>query len=527
MTTRSGPTRRALLKMAVGGALSGSLLAACGSPMPSASKSDSAPTPAAKPAAPTEAAKSAAPVAATAAPAANTAAPAATKPAAPATAAGAATTPAAGAATTPAAAVATKPAAAPAAAAPATLQPATVEWWVAPGTDVGSKDAQESLLPLFAKTPAGEKVKVNAQIIPEGGYDDKLTTAFATGSGLPDVAIIGNAEWFPKVNDLRDYIARDKLDVGMYSKSHFDIHSRYLDQIVALPLGVGATMYFYNQTLLDAKGVKAPEWGYKADQFLADALKIGDKSKKIYGSFRQQTIWRGEFFAFGARPFSEDGTKVEGFMNGPKTVRAFEFMHDWLTSDAVPTSAENDVLRTEGTGPLDLFNTGRLGFGALNNGQFKVVDKAGVKFGLVHQPVVDGEDYWHNGWTTRIGMPQASKVKDGAWEWIKFFTGEPGQRHLMSLDQGFTPAIPELWKQHPGAADPRLQFFFKITGQTRQLREFLFKFPYVAKVTRLNQELYDQIYLKRIAKADIKKRLDETVPMAQKVIDEERAKLKL
>ena len=64
-------------------------------------------------------------------------------------------------------------------------------------------------------------------------------------------------------------------------------------------------------------------------------------------------------------------------------------------------------------------------------------------------------------------------------------------------------------------------------GGTRQVREFLFKFPYVGKVTRLNQELYDQIYLKRIAKGDIKKKLDETVPMAQKVIDEERAKLKL
>jgi multiple sugar transport system substrate-binding protein len=395
-----------------------------------------------------------------------------------------------------------------------------------PGTDVGSKEDQESVVALFAKSPAGETVKVNMTAIPESGYDDKMNTGLATGSGLPDVATIGNADWFPKIASLKDYIARDKVDVNLYSKSHFDIHCRYLDQIIAMPMGIGATMYFYNTTLFEQKGLKAPEWGYTMDQFLADALKIADKAKKVYGSFRQQTIWRGEFFAFGARPFSEDGTKADGFMNSPKTVRAFEFMHDWLTSDAVPTSAENEVLRTEGTGPLDLFSTGRLGFGALNNGQFQVVDKAGVKFGLVHQPMVAGEDIWHNGWTTRIGVPGVSKVKDGAWEWVKFFTGEPGQRQLMSLNHGFTPAIPELWKSHPAAADPRIQFFFKIGG-TRQVREFLFKFPYVGKVTRLNQELYDQIYLKRIAKGDIKKKLDETVPVAQKVIDEERAKLKL
>ena len=154
-------------------------------------------------------------------------------------------------------------------------------------------------------------------------------------------------------------------------------------------------------------------------------------------------------------------------MNSPKTVRAFEFFYDWLTSDSVPTSAENDALKTEGTGPLDLFGTGRLGFGALNNGQFQIVDKAGVKFGLVHQPIVPGEGYWNNGWTIRYGMPGASKVKDAAWEWLRFYTGEPGQKQLMSLNHGFTPVIPELWKSHPAANDPRIQFFFKINTDTQ------------------------------------------------------------
>jgi multiple sugar transport system substrate-binding protein len=503
MTTRASLTRRGLLKATLGGAIASTLLAACGSPVPSSN-------PTAAPANPTEAPKPAAAAPTTAPPAAATAAPA-----------GAST-----AATAPAPA-ATQASAVPTAQPAAAKQPVTVEFWAMPGTDVGSKEDQESVVALFQKSPAGEAVKVNMTAVPESGYDDKMNTGMATGSGLPDVGTIGNADWFPKLTDLRNYISRDNLNLGQYSKSHFDIHCRFLDQIIALPTGIGATMYFYNTTLLDQKGVKAPQWGYTMDQFLADALKISDRSKKIYGAFRQQTIWRGEFFAFGARPFSEDGTKADGYMNSPKTVKAFEFMYDWLTSDAVPTSAENDALKTEGTGPLDLFSSGRLGFGALNNGQFQVVDKAGVKFGLVHQPMVPGEDVWNNGWTTRIGIPNASKVKDGAWEWLKFFTGEPGQKQLMSLNHGFTPVIPELWKTHPAASDPRIQFFFKINTDTKQVREFLFKFPYVGKVTRLNQDLYDQIYLKKIGKGDIKKTLDATVAQAQKVIDEERAKLKL
>ena len=133
--------------------------------------------------------------------------------------------------------------------------------------------------------PAGESVKVNLTAVPESGYDDKMNTALATGSGLPDVGVISNADWFPKIADLRSYISRDKIDLGMYSKSHFDIHCRFLDQIIALPMGIGATMYFYNTTLLDQKGVKAPQWGYTMEQFLADALKIGTGRRRSTGRF--------------------------------------------------------------------------------------------------------------------------------------------------------------------------------------------------------------------------------------------------
>jgi multiple sugar transport system substrate-binding protein len=353
-----------------------------------------------------------------------------------------------------------------------------------------------------------------------------MTTVMGSGVGVPDVSSIVSADWFPAAEDLRPYIARDKVDINIYSKEHFDSRCYYGDKIIGLPTAIGATMYFYNTALFDAKGIKYPEWGYTMDQFLNDAVKISDRSKKIFGATIQTRIWRAEMFAFGARPFSDDGKTVEGYMNGPKTVKAFEFFYDLANSGAVPTAAEFEVLRTEGTGPIDLFNTGRLGFAPLNNGQFGIVEKAGIKYGLIHNPKVQGEDIITNGWAIQIGIPAASKNKDAAWELVKWSAGPDGQKFLQNLNAGFTSAIPAQWKDHPAANDKRLQFFFEIL-KTKMLWTWSGRFPYFNKVTRLNQELYDNIYQGKVKRSDIKSELDKAVPAAQKIVDEERKKLGL
>ncbi len=458
--------------------------------------------------------------AATSAPAATTA-----KPTTGAAATTAPTTGGAAATSAPAATTAGSAAAgAPTAATTATKAAGNVDWWTTAGADIGSQPDQEAFVAAFQKSAAGATVKVKPTFLPDDGFSEKMTTVLATGSGVPDVSTFFNGDWFPQATDLRDYIARDKVDLNQFSKIHFDTRCRFGDKIIGMPIGVGATMYYYNTTLFDKAGLKAPQWGYTTDQYLQDAIKMSDRSKKVFGTSMPKA-WRGEFFAFGARPFSDDGAKVDGYLNGPKTQKAYEFMYDLANSGAVPTAAEFDVIKTEGTGPLDLFNTGRLGFAGLNNGQFQIVDKAGVKFGLIHNPQAPGEDVVTNGWTLQLGIPTASKNKDAAWEYLKWMTTEPGQKFLMLQNHGFTPTIPALWKEHPAAADPRLQFFFKIL-ETRQVWEFAGRFPYFGKVTRTSQELLDKIYLGKVKRGDIKAELDALVAPTQKTLDEERAKLK-
>src|SRR5205814_2332124 len=77
-------------------------------------------------------------------------------------------------------------------------------------------------------------------------------------------------------------------------------------------------------------------------------------------------------------------------------------------------------------------------------------------------PGARGEEIITTGWAVQIGIPSASKNKDAAWEFVKWSAGPEGQKFLQNLNAGFTSVIPALWKDHPAAADKRLQFFFEI-----------------------------------------------------------------
>lgn len=146
---------------------------------------------------------------------------------------------------------------APTAAATTTTRVAgNADWWTVAGADVGNQPDQEALVAEFQKSPAGASVKVKPTFLPDDGFSEKMTTVLATGSGVPDVTSIVNADWFPQATDLKDYIARDTVDLNQFSKIHFDTRCRFGDKIIGLPIGVGATMYFYNTTLFEKAGLK-------------------------------------------------------------------------------------------------------------------------------------------------------------------------------------------------------------------------------------------------------------------------------
>ena len=239
----------------------------------------------------------------------------------------------------------------------------TLEWWTVASEEY-SEEAQRGLVEQFeAEHP---NIKVDMSIVPD--FDTKMTTALGAGQGAPDVAFFWLAEWQPQALDLRPFIERDDFDIDMYFKGNFDSWSRLGDEIIGLPLGVGANFVMYNKDVFDEAGIDYPTGDWTTEDYIEMASQLADEEKKRWGGDRPRGAYRAIWMNHGAKPYSDDSTTVEGYLNGPESVAAYTWLWDLVNSNSTPTPAELEVLASEFTGPVELFLADRIGMATLNNG---------------------------------------------------------------------------------------------------------------------------------------------------------------
>ena len=101
------------------------------------------------------------------------------------------------------------------------------------------------------------------------------------------------------------------------------------------------------------------------------------------------------------------------------------------------------MLGTEGTGPIDLFLSGRLAMATLNNDHMITARNAGIRFGAAPEPHNPEHERFVNAWSQTTSIWEGSDHPAEAWELLKFFGGETGQRFLMENSNLF-PSIPGL-----------------------------------------------------------------------------------
>lgn len=411
----------------------------------------------------------------------------------------------------------TAPAAAPSAT-PAPRQPVTIKWWTVPSEEY-SEQAQRKLVDAFHA--AQSAVRVDISVLPESGFTDKMTTALGSGSGAPDVAFFWNINWLPQALDLGPFIAKDNFDTSMYIKGFWDTRTQYKNTTVGLPLGVGANFVMYNQKVYDEMGVKPPDTNVTAQDWLSLAPKLTDKTKKRWGSDRPRGPFRAIWFNLGARPFSEDGKTVDGYLNGPGSVAAYTWLWDLVQSNSTPTPADLEVLGTEGTGPVDLFMAGRLANATLNQGHMLNAMKANLPFGIVREPGLAGGERWVNAWSITCSIWKGTKEPEAAWTFLKYWVGPEGQKFLMENGNLF-PSIKSVLDRYPRANEPYVKAFFSLL-QDRQVAAVTNN-PWASAVLNAAQDVWDKVNLLSIKRDEIKAALDAVVPAAQKALNEARAK---
>ena len=324
--------------------------------------------------------------------------------------------------------------------------PVTISFWHIYSEDE-MKMLEETLIPKFEAANPG--VTVESVQIPYQEFRRKLLTSIAGGSA-PDL-IRSDIIWVPEFAYMGALVALDELmpDFDTYKEAVFPgpLSTNYLSgHYYGLPLDTNCRVLVYNSAMFEAAGVAAPP--ETMDEFLEACKKIKALGEDKYcfadgGTYAWAVnpwIW-----SFGGDVTDPDITVATGYLDGPETKAAYEFlkglvddgyMHPGILGGGVDTwgGFGNDEIAMILEGPWfpTIFGTEKeYGFALMPAGVGGPVS------------VVGGED---------IVMFQQSQHKEEAAEFIRFILSEESQLALAEVGQ--MPVLSalletEYMKNHP------------------------------------------------------------------------------
>lgn len=193
-------------------------------------------------------------------------------------------------------------------------------------------------------------IEVDVQMFPVAEYEQKIRTAIAGGVAPDIIAIDGPTiaayAYQGAIIPLDDFYAKDSRD-DILDATLREITWR--GRIWAGPLQQSSIAVWYNKAMFDQEGIKPPRDVDKAwtwAEFLDVAQRMTkrnpDGSVKIWGL--KLALGFSEWAAYSEMPWlwqngadilSPDGTKSDGFLNGPAAVEALSFWGDLFTKHKV------------------------------------------------------------------------------------------------------------------------------------------------------------------------------------------------
>jgi len=396
--------------------------------------------------------------------------------------------------------------------------PVTITWWT-----LASAESPEPAIRAVVEAFEAEhpNIKIDVTIMAESAYGDLMNTTIGAGEGAPDVAYFWETPWLPHTLDITDRLEADPdLSRDDYFEEYFNNWAVFNDRVVGLPFTVGANFVMYNKDVFDEAGVDYPTADWTPWDYIEIAKALTDPDKRRWGGDRPRGPFRAIWRNIGAtKPYSDDSTTVEGYINGPDAVAAYTWLWDLVDSGATPTPADIEVLGTEGTGPVDLFIAGRLGMATLNNGHMITAANAGVNFGVVPEPHVPGNERFVHAWALRASIWANTEHPDEAYEFLSFWAGPEGQRINMEIG-ALMPSLPAVLENYPDAEADYFQGFMGVLNAT-QTAEWRATHPcWRGAVIRAVSDAWDLIMLGEIERDEVQATLDAMVEPAQAALDE-------
>ena len=259
--------------------------------------------------------------------------------------------------------------------------------------------------------------------------------------------------------DLTDLIKRDAAEMKL--DDIYPATIKYIGQYngkqVAFPFAGYAAVLAYRKDLLDAAGLKVPE---TAEDFVADAIKLTDPSKKIYGF-----VANGQKGAAVAQDWLQYNAQLGGSvldangkpaLNSDANVASLKIYKELFDKAAPPGAVDYDWGGREESfrqGLVALMETWSVGApGYYDPSMSKVVDKVGITY----TPVGKGVPlkYGLGGWGMGINADIDKEKQEAAWTFIKWLTSPEVQKEMNLNGAGSyirksTLADPELNAKYP------------------------------------------------------------------------------
>ncbi|WP_054859794.1 extracellular solute-binding protein [Gracilibacillus sp. JCM 18860] len=286
------------------------------------------------------------------------------------------------------------------------------------------------------------EIEVELVNLPDGEeYSQKQTVMMSAKTPYDVIQFAEESYQFASrgvLEDLTPYIEEDGLDLDQFYPVAIDAYT-HDGKVYGLPLRVGSVIMLYNKDLFDQHDLEYPNENWTWDDVVKAGEKIANPEEGIFGMNPIGGWWAStsqtlQSFGGGVLNEEKDAFHLD---SPPESRKAIEFMKEvtW-DKDIAPSSTQIP----EG---IDLWTSGKIAM--MIDGPWHILSsQANIKeFDWDMTTAPAGSQDATPIFSNAFHMAKDSKVKDAAWEVIKFWTGEEAQK-ILAQEHGDTPTNKEI-----------------------------------------------------------------------------------
>lgn len=384
-------------------------------------------------------------------------------------------------------------------------EPLHIEFWHTRGSGANYEVLKNSV-DTFNATIGKEK-GIFVEEIFQGGYADivpKLEMASQSG-GMPAVGVTSGVRASILLDDglladMAPYAAKTGFDFSVFFESLLDVPGNENGEIRSLPYVRSTPVFYYNKTMADAKGLKAPETVAELEAF-AKALNTYDPATGDgcwgFELLNDTTYLQGSFlWQLGQPLVGEGGTApcLEGSL-----LKLFTDWTRWIDEGWCrpfdSTGAQNTATEMFCQGKLACFVAS---CGSLSN-IYKFSKEAGIELGVSYYPTydIDNRAVSIGGGNIILMAGNSEKVTSAGWEFIQFLMSDD-MVAAEAIGSGYLPttktvenneAMAKFWEENP---------LFKVAydqlawGHCEETPKFLDRTEFKTNVSNVTSQLIQE-----------------------------------